>query len=339
MTVNQIGKGLTGKSPEIREVNRLIHKASRNDCPVLISGETGVGKSLAAECIHGLSLRKENPFLHQGCSNIPAELFESELFGHEKGSFTGATGRKIGKMEIAAGGTLFLDEVADLSLQNQSKLLLFLDKGKFFRLGGEKEIKVDVRLIAASNKDLKKEVKAGRFREDLYFRLNVFEIHIPPLRERKEDITLLVEEIIREVNQKNKKNKKISSPALDKLLDYDFPGNIRELENIVSRALILAEGNTIKPDDIKLELKRDEEGDVVTNLLHQMVHHGKSFWEVVHKPFLQRELNRREVKDIIHLGLKETRGSFKELLFSFNAGENERDYKKFMDVLRHFKLR
>ncbi len=331
--------GLTGKSQAIREVNRLIHKASRNDCPVLIAGETGVGKSMASECIHRLSRRKNKRFLQQGCINIPKELFESELFGHEKGAFTGAVGRKVGKIEIAAGGTLFLDEVSDLGSECQSKLLLFLDKGKFFRLGGEEEIEIDVRIIAASNKDLKEEVKAGRFREDLYFRLNVFEIYIPPIRERREDIPLLVDEILREAVQRNKVSKKMSPPAMRKLLDYEFPGNIRELENIILRAFIMAEGNIIKPDDIKIEPPIDREEDVVTNLFHKMVHGGKSFWEVVHKPFLKRELNRREVKEIISLGLKKTGGSYKELLSLFNAGEGKEDYKKFIDIIRHFNLR
>ncbi|MEA2005381.1 MAG: sigma-54 dependent transcriptional regulator, partial [Acidobacteriota bacterium] len=293
MVPKPILKGLTGKSPAIREVNRLIHKASRNDYPLLISGETGVGKSMAAECIHRLSRRGSKSFLQQGCSNIPAELFESELFGHEKGAFTGAVRRRAGKMEIAAGGTLFLDEVADLGFDCQSKILLFLDKGKFFRLGGEEEIEVDVRIIAASNKDLKEEIKAGRFREDLYFRLNVFEIHIPPLRERKEDIPLLVNEILKEAEKRNKVSKKIFSPAMEKLMGYYFPGNIRELENIVLRAFVMAEADVLKPDDIKIEPMSYREEDIVNKLFKLMVRHGMSFWEAMHKPFLQRELNRR----------------------------------------------
>jgi len=339
MMVDQVIKGLSGKSKSIIEVNRLIHKASRNDYPVLISGETGVGKSMAAECIHRLSRRRNNSFLYQGCSNIPTELFESEFFGHEKGSFTGAVGRKIGKIEIASGGSFFLDDVSDLSLQSQSKLLHFLDGGKFSRLGGKEEIEVDVRIITASNKDLKKEIKEGRFREDLYFRINVFEIYIPSLRERRVDIPLLIEEILKEANERNKMNRKISPSALERILDYDFPGNIRELKNIVSRAFIMEEGNTIQANNIDFKFKENKEGDIVKDLYHQMVSLGKNFWEVIHKPFLQRDLNRREVKEIIALGLKKTRGSYKNLLFLFNAGEGKKDYKRFMDILRHFKLR
>lgn len=181
--------------------------------------------------IHSASKRKRKPFLHQSCSNISSELLESELFGHEKGAFTGATERKKGKIEIADGGTLFLDEIADLSLQNQAKLLLFLEKGKFFRVGGTEEIRADVRVISASNRDLKKEIKAGKFREDLYFRLNTIEIYIPPLKERKEDIPLLVEEILRRENERCKTDENISSEAMNKLIGYDFPGNVRGLRN------------------------------------------------------------------------------------------------------------
>ncbi len=243
-------EGFVGKSRAIRKVRRLIQLASRCDYPIIISGETGIGKSLVAELIHLASSRKEKPFLHLGCSNIPSELFESELFGHEKGAFTGAIERKKGKIETANGGTLFLDEVADLSLQNQAKLLLFLDRGRFFRVGGTEELIADVRIIAATNKDLIKCVRRREFRGDLYFRLATLEIYIPPLRERKEDISILVEEILRQENERNRTAKSISQEAMAKLLSYNYPGNVRELENVIKRAIANSKGNEIKAGDV-----------------------------------------------------------------------------------------
>lgn len=243
-------KRLVGKSKAIKEVKKFINLAARYDYPVIISGETGVGKTLVAQMIHMVSKRKGKPFLLQSCSNISEELCESELFGHEKGAFTGAIVRKKGKIEIADGGTFFLDEIADLSLQTQAKILLFIDRGKFFRVGGTEEIEVDVRIIAASNRDLKKEIRTGRFREDLYFRLNTINIYIPPLRDRREDIPFLVEEILRRENERNNVDKRISSEAINKLLNYDFPGNVRELENIIKRAFILSQENEIKENDV-----------------------------------------------------------------------------------------
>jgi len=247
---NEILSRLVGQSAAIRDLREKVKKAARYDYPVLITGETGVGKTLVAELIHELSERREKKFLHQSCSNISSELFESDLFGHERGAFTGAVSRKIGKFEAADGGTLFLDEVADLKLENQAKLLLFLEGVKFSRVGGTEEISVDVRIIAATNRDLSKIIKAGQFRQDLYFRLAINEIHIPPLRERKEDIFLLVEKILREENEKNKINKTISSEAMAILLKYDFPGNIRELENIIRRAIIYSRGTDIRERDM-----------------------------------------------------------------------------------------
>ncbi|MCP2604595.1 sigma-54 dependent transcriptional regulator [Candidatus Aminicenantes bacterium AH-873-B07] len=241
---------LIGKSIVIKEIRKFIEKASRIEYSILLLGETGVGKTLIAHLIHLHSKRKGGPFLHQNCSNIQETLFESELFGHEKGSFTGAEKRKIGKIELANGGTLLLDEIADLNPQNQAKLLLFLESGKFFRIGGTKEIKADVRVISASNKDLHKEIKEKRFREDLYYRISTLELHIPPLRERKEDIPLLIEYFLEIENKENKTNKTISKKALLKLMGYNFPGNIRELENIIRRAFTLSEDNLIREENI-----------------------------------------------------------------------------------------
>jgi transcriptional regulator with PAS, ATPase and Fis domain len=241
---------LLGKSRAIRKIKKQIDIAASYDYPILISGETGVGKTLIARIIHSASKRKGKPFLHQSCSNISSELLESELFGHEKGAFTGATERKKGKIEIADGGTLFLDEIADLSLQNQAKLLLFLERGKFFRVGGTKELRADVKLISASNRDLAEEINKKRFREDLYHRINTLEIYVPPLRERREDIPILIEEILKHENKRNRTAKSISHEAMTKLLNYDYVGNVRELENIIKRAFMNSKGSEIKPDDV-----------------------------------------------------------------------------------------
>jgi len=229
---------LAGQSKQIVQVKELVHRYAAYDYPVLIIGETGVGKTLVAQAIHLAGGRREKPFICQNCSNLSSDLFESELFGHEKGAFTGAIYSKIGKIEIANGGTLFLDEIGDLSLANQAKILRFLDSSKYFRIGGNEELTSYVRIISATNKDLTKEIVRNRFRQDLYFRLDVLSIMIPPLRERKEDIPILAKDIIRKENHDNRNSLSISRDAIQKLMEYDFPGNIRELENILKRAFV-----------------------------------------------------------------------------------------------------
>jgi len=206
-------------------------------------------------------------------------------------------------------------------------------------LGGTKELKKDVRIIATSNKCLFEEMKEGRFRKDLYYRIKILDLHIPPLRERKEDIPLLVEYILENENNKNKKNKKFSHKALNKLFHYDYPGNVRELENIIKRAYALTYEDELKEKDIELETQASEKKISISQELYtKVVNDGKSFYEVVHKPFLKRELNRKEIKEIIALGLSQTKGSYKKLLDLFNIGEGEKEYKKFMKILATHKL-
>uniref|UniRef100_A0A7C4TBI9 Sigma-54-dependent Fis family transcriptional regulator n=1 Tax=candidate division WOR-3 bacterium TaxID=2052148 RepID=A0A7C4TBI9_UNCW3 len=241
---------IIGKSPKIKDSIELLKKVAPTDTTVLLLGESGTGKELFARACHILSPRKDNPFVPINCAAIPSELLENELFGSEKGAFTGATVRKIGKFELANRGTIFLDEVGDLDLNLQAKILRVLQERTFERLGGTSSIKVDVRIIAASNKDLNLLVKQKVFRDDLFYRLSVFPITIPPLRERKEDIPLLVEHFIRKL----KSSKKISESALEKLMNYDWPGNIRELENTIERANILAD-EIILPEHILLPKK------------------------------------------------------------------------------------
>ncbi len=239
---------LIGNHPLIKKLWEEIKKAAPTNATVLISGESGTGKELIARAIHENSLRAKAKFVQVNCAAIPEELIESELFGHERGAFTGATEKKLGKFELADGGTIFLDEVGDMSLRTQSKVLRVLEQGEVQRVGSSKMIKVDVRVIAATNKNLVEEIKAGRFREDLYFRLNVIPIFSPPLREHKEDIPLLVDYFCRVLAEENNfRPKRFSSEALRLMEQYTWKGNVRELKNLVERLMIMVEGDIIEP--------------------------------------------------------------------------------------------
>ncbi len=245
---------IIGKSKELKEVAILAQKVARGDTTVLITGESGTGKEVFARAIHIMSPRKDNPFIAINCAAIPSELFENELFGSEKGAFTGAVKRKIGMVELADNSTLFLDEVGNIPLALQSKFLRFLQEKTFVRLGGEELHKVDVRVIAATNKELQREVKNRHFREDLYYRVSVFPIKLPPLRKRKDDILLLAEHFINKFTAELRKRKMRFEPKTKKILqNYRWPGNIRELQNIIERAVILTEGDTIHPEDIGIK--------------------------------------------------------------------------------------
>ncbi len=244
---------IVGSSEKIREVIEKVRKVASTKTTVLLQGESGTGKELFARTIHQLSPRAEALFIPINCAAIPRELLESELFGHEKGAFTGATTRKPGKFELANHGTIFLDEIADLEPSLQAKLLRVLQDQVIERVGGTKPLQVDVRIIAATNRDLAQAVKKGEFREDLFYRLNVFPIHIPPLRERKEDIPLLAEFFIERFAKEMKtKKKRLSKEALNILMQYNWKGNVRELENTIERAMILSDGDTIEPEHISL---------------------------------------------------------------------------------------
>ncbi len=246
---------IIGKSKKIAEVSALIQKVATSNATVLLMGESGTGKELFARVIHHNSPRRGRPFVAINCAAIPDTLLESELFGHERGAFTGATGAKPGKFELADGGTFLLDEVSELSPAVQAKLLRVLQEWTFERVGGTRTIEVDVRIVAASNADLARAVQEHRFREDLYFRLNVFPVSIPPLRERPEDIPALVEHfIMKYAVQMCRRVRGISKDALQLLMRYRWPGNIRELENFVERAVILATGEVLQPADFALGL-------------------------------------------------------------------------------------
>ncbi len=251
---------IIGKSEKMKEVTRLVKKVTSSDTTVLLSGESGTGKELFARAIHSLSPRKKDPYVAINCAAIPRELLENELFGSEKGAYTGAVTRKMGKFEIAEKGTIFLDEIGDLDIALQAKILRVLQEKRFERLGGTKTLDVDVRVIAATNYDLKKAIERKTFREDLYYRLSVFPIFIPPLRDRREDVPELADFFIRKYCMEMKKEKKnLSREALGLMDKYHWPGNVRELENTIERAIILCEGKKILPEHLAIRLPSNAE--------------------------------------------------------------------------------
>ncbi len=244
-------KSIIGTSPAIRKTFSLLEKAVQTNISVSISGETGTGKELVAKAIHYNSKRKSKPFVAVNIAAIPRELIESELFGHEKGAFTGAVTRRIGKFEEAEGGSIFLDEIGEMDLSLQAKLLRVLQEREVTRIGGNQVIKLDVRIIAATHKDLAEEVKGGKFREDLYYRLLGLPIHLPPLRERGNDVLMIAKHFLDQFATENQMRKfKISQEAQEKLLQYSFPGNIRELKSIIELSAVMAEDQEIRPQDI-----------------------------------------------------------------------------------------
>jgi two-component system, NtrC family, response regulator AtoC len=254
--VSQHGRfGIVGESPSMRQIFSVIEKVADTPSTVLITGESGTGKELVAKALHEHSARKGSPFIKINCAAIPKTLMESELFGYEKGAFTGAVGSKPGRFELADKGTLFLDEIGEIPVEMQVKLLRALQESEFERVGGIKTLKVDVRLITATNRDLEREIKGGNFREDLFYRLNVVPLHIPPLRERREDIPLLAEHIIRKFNERLKKKVDgLDQEALDRLTVYSWPGNIRELENVLERTLLFCDSPLIRVGDLPPEI-------------------------------------------------------------------------------------
>lgn len=271
---------LVGSAPVMQELFALIERVAASDLPVLVLGESGTGKELAAREIHAQSTRGVKPFMALYCGNVAPQLFESELFGHKKGSFTGATSDKPGLVETAAGGTLFLDEVADIPADMQTKLLRFLQEGEYRAVGDTKVRKADVRVVTATNKDLRSEVKAGRFREDLFYRLYILPVTMPPLRERLSDLPFLVRHFLDKYGGKGHGPGGISPEALRKLVGYSWPGNVRELENTIARAMVVARGERIEPEDLLLEKGSDAE-DATDDLS----------WKAAEKRHILRVLN------------------------------------------------
>lgn len=258
---------IVGTSNKMNEVFQMIERIASTDVTVLIRGESGTGKELVANAIHFNSTRAPKPFLKLNCAALPDTLTESELFGHEKGAFTGAIEQRMGRFERADGGTLFLDEIGTLNLVAQAKLLRVLQEREFERIGGNRTLQVDVRIVVATSKDLERSIEEGTFREDLYYRLNIFPIFIPPLRERKTDILLLADHFIEKFNQKHKKDvRRISTPAIDMLMQYHWPGNVRELENSIERAVLLCTDRVIHSHHLPPTLQTGEQSGTIPSL-------------------------------------------------------------------------
>jgi two-component system response regulator AtoC len=289
-----ISERIVGNTPQMQEVYKMIGQVAASDANVLVIGETGAGKESVAEMLHEYSTHSKGPLVRVNLTALPVTLMESELFGHEKGSFTGADRQRIGRFEMAHKGTIFLDEIGDMGLPLQAKLLRVLQEREFERVGSSQSIKVDVRVIAATNKDLRAEVEAGRFREDLYHRLAVITIHVPPLRERKDDIPILVEHFL----QKHRFSDvsapaRVSEEALQRLIAYDWPGNVRELEHTVERAGVLARGGVITAEHLAMEVDRE----IAIIDLNQQLTHGKTLSDVVASTearYIQRALLRSD---------------------------------------------
>ena len=255
---------IIGNSNKMREVYQMISQVSNSNATVLVRGESGTGKELVANSIHYNSLRSKNPFVKVNCAALPTNLIESELFGHEKGAFTGAIRQKLGKFELANKGTLFLDEIGSIDMDVQVKLLRVLQEREFERVGGHKTITTDVRIVAATNKNLEQAVEEGVFRSDLYYRLNVFPIYLPPLRERKTDILLLADHFLEKYSKENNKEiRRFSTPAIDMMMDYHWPGNVRELENCIERAVLLCEEGVIHSYHLPPTLQTGMESDTL----------------------------------------------------------------------------
>jgi two-component system response regulator AtoC len=283
---------IIGQSPVFQKVLEVAARVAPTESTILVQGASGTGKELIANFIYKNSSRSTSPFVALNCASIPDSLIESEIFGHEKGAFTDAKAMKQGLVEIANGGTLFLDEVGDITLMVQPKLLRFVQTGEFRRVGGNKVLKSDVRIISATNKDLSQEVRSGRFREDLLYRLNVITIEIPPLQDRKEDIPLLVDWFLKN-KLKTKTQVQINPKALEVLMKYDWPGNVRELENVIERAAILSSDNMIQPHDLSLPLR----ATMLSSALKEE--------DVLGGPIPMREVERLHIQGV----LKNTGGS------------------------------
>ncbi|HQL83010.1 MAG TPA: sigma-54 dependent transcriptional regulator, partial [Spirochaetota bacterium] len=247
---------IIGQSGKMREVFAIIEKAAKSGIPVLIRGESGTGKELVANALFALGERKDRPFIKLNCSAIPADLLESELFGHEKGAFTGADRQRKGKFELADGGTMFLDEIGDMSPGLQTKLLRVLQEGEFHRIGGDVTIRSDVRLVTATNQNLEEKIRRGEFREDLFYRINALPIHVPPLRERREDIPLLAQHFVRKHDYVGGRNIEFTVSAIRFLASLEWRGNVRELENFIHRILVMTDTDTISEKELKAMCER-----------------------------------------------------------------------------------
>ena len=336
---------LIGSSHPMLELRQEIERIARSDAKVLITGESGVGKELVARAIHSSSPRAERAFIAVNCAGLPETLLESELFGHVKGSFTGAYRDKPGKLETADEGTIFLDEVGEMTLRMHGLLLRFLETGELQKVGSERAgRRVDVRVVAATNRNLQDLIAQGQFREDLYYRLNVIHFWVPPLRERKEDIPGLIQYFLSRFTATNGYLVKgIDGDAFQALCDYPWPGNVRELENVIERLIVTGRHEQVRPEDLPPEIrtqrgalgmkpKRERRKTVVDDLYKRLRDDRESFWTAVYPLYMAREITRQNVRDVIRKGLEEAKGNYKIVCKLFNI--ESADYKKFLNFLR-----
>lgn len=335
---------LIGTSRVASELKEEIERIARSDAKVLVTGESGVGKELVAQAIHSRSPRRERAFVAVNCAGLPETLLESELFGHVKGSFTGAYRDKPGKLELAHEGTVFLDEVGEMTLRMQGLFLRFLETGEIQKVGADRVIgTVNVRVIAATNRNLTELIAQGQFREDLFYRLNVIHLHVPPLREHREDIQLLIDHFLGHISRTDGYVPRTLAPdAYDALAAYDWPGNVRQLENVIERLVVTARDETIRAQDLPLEVRtprtpaaqprHERRRTVADDLYKRLVDEHESFWTAVYPLYMQREITRAQVRDVVRRGLEEARGNYKIVTRLFNMQPG--DYKKFLNFLR-----
>jgi len=345
---------LLGISAAISDLREEIERVARSDAKVLITGESGSGKEVVARAINASSPRAAQTFVPVNCAGIPETLLESELFGHVKGSFTGAYRDRPGKLESANNGTIFLDEIGEMTLRMQGLLLRFLETGELQRVGSERMgMASNVRVIAATNRNLRDLISQGEFREDLFYRLNVIHIVVPPLRQRRDDIPVLVEHFIRRCTGQDSNGngnghrpdyvpRSISPEAIAALCAYAWPGNVRELENVLERLVVTGRHELIDVDDLAPEIRtpgpsasrprRERRRTISDDLFKRLRDERESFWTAVYPLYMNREITRGNVRDLVHKGLAEARGNYRIVLKLFNM--EPRDYKRFLNFLR-----
>lgn len=340
--MNEEGDQLIGRSPAIRELREELAYAARSDAKILITGESGVGKEILARQIHKQSNRARAQLVTINCAGLPDSLLESELFGHVRGSFTGAYRDKPGLLETAHSGTIFMDEVGEMSLRMQALLLRFLESGEIQRVGAERaQARVNVRVVAATNRNLTERIASKDFREDLYYRLNVIHLTVPPLRDRREDVPELLDYFIAFFSARHALPVPALAPeALSQLVGYGWPGNVRELKNFVERLVLRARSGLITPADLPMEImpppqaaiREPVRGAAVERMYDRMVNGHEPFWPVVYEPFMSRDMTRDDLRALVCRGLEQTRGSYRILVQMFNMPEA--DYKRFLNFLR-----
>jgi transcriptional regulator with PAS, ATPase and Fis domain len=335
---------LVGDSPAMLELKAEVERVARSDAKVLITGESGTGKELVAHAVHTGSRRSERPFVAVNCAGLSETLLETELFGHVKGSFTGAYRDKLGKLEIADHGTMFLDEIGEMTLRMQGLLLRFLETGELQKVGADRVVgRVDVRVLAATNRNLRDMIGQGTFREDLFYRLNVIHLTVPPLRERKDDIPRLVQHFLNSFSRQfSPVEIEMLPDATNALIEYHWPGNVRELENVIERLVVTCRDHVIRPEDLPIEIRmrqgialrprKERRRTVADDLYKRLVEERESFWTVVYPLYMQREITRSNVRDLVRKGLEEARGNYKIVARLFNMDQS--DYKKFLNFLR-----